>query len=174
MYLVSVYFDETTDKRIKSYIKQIAKSTGNTAMLDGKVPPHITISAFQTASEECAKEIFRKAAEELYAGDVQWVSVGSFLRGTIYIAPVLNEYLYQLSVIYNKEVTAQEGVRIDKRYQHFQWFPHTTLAKHLTKEQLRCAFDVMQNQFGPFAGKVMKIGLAKTNPYRDMEVLELK
>ncbi|MBQ8856736.1 MAG: hypothetical protein IJ024_01180 [Lachnospiraceae bacterium] len=174
MYLISVYFDETTERRIKSYIKQIAKYTGNTAMLDGNVPPHITISAFQTESEESAKKIFQKTAGELCAGDVQWVSVGSFLRGTIYITPVLNEYLHQLSVIYNKEATSHKEVQIDKRYQPFQWLPHTTLAKCLTKEQLQCAFQIMQNQFGPFCGKVVKIGLAKTNPYNDVMVLELK
>lgn len=174
MYLVSAYFDEITNKRIESYIKQIAKYTGNTAMLDGKVPPHITISAFQASSEEDAKEIFRKVAGELCAGNVQWVSVGSFLRGTIYIAPVLNEYLHQLSVIYNKEATAHEEVRIDKRYQPFQWFPHTTLAKGLTKEQLQSAFQIMQNQFGTFMGQITKIGVAKTNPYNDVMVLELK
>ena len=46
MYLISLYFDEKTENRISGYMKQIAKYTGNTAMLDGNVPPHITIAAF--------------------------------------------------------------------------------------------------------------------------------
>lgn len=174
MYLVSVYFDEAAERRIKDYIKQIAKHTENTSMLDGNVPPHITIAAFWASSEECAREIFRKASAEVKAGGVQWVSVGSFLRGAVYISPVLNEYLHQLSVIYNKEIRNWEGVQSDKRCQPFCWLPHTTVAKHLTSEQLQCAFHVLQNQFGPFEGTVTKIGLAKTNPYKDLEVLELK
>ena len=55
----------------------------------------------------------------------------------------------------------------------FQWLPHITVGKTLTKEQLRLAFEVLQHQFGPFQGVVTKIGLAKTRPYRDFIVFEL-
>lgn len=174
MYLISIYFDEATECRIRNYMKQIGRHTGNTVMLDGKVPPHITISAFYTDSEVQAREIFRKASRKVAAGKVQWVSVGSFLPHVIYIAPVLNEYLYELSVIYNEEITQQVGVQADGRYRPFCWFPHTTLGKWLTKEQLRDAFGVMQGQFGPFEGCAMKVGLARTNPYTDLEFFELK
>ena len=51
MYLISLYFDEKTENRISGYMKQIAKYAGNTAMLDGNVPPHITIAAFHAESE---------------------------------------------------------------------------------------------------------------------------
>lgn len=174
MYLISIYFDELTENKIKSYMRQIAKYSGNTAMLDGNVPPHITIAAFQTESEAKAKEIFRNASKKVGPGAVQWVSVGSFLPNVIYIAPVLNEYLHQLSVIYNNEVSLHKDIQLDKRYQPFGWFPHTTLAKRLSKEQLQKAFEVMQNQFGTFEGHTVKVGLAKTNPYRDIEAFELK
>ena len=174
MYLISIYFDEASDKKIQNYMKQIAKHTGNTAMIDGNVPPHITIAAFRTDSEEHAIEIFRKAGSELRKGKVHWVSVASFLPKVIYITPVLNEYLHQLSSIYNKEIKQQKNFESDKRYQPFQWFPHTTLAKYLTKEQMKEAFEIMQNQFAPFEGCVTKIGLAKTNPYRDLEIIELE
>ncbi len=48
MYTISVYFDEKSNKTIQQYINQIARQTGNTYMLDEQVPPHITISAFDT------------------------------------------------------------------------------------------------------------------------------
>lgn len=174
MYLISIYFDEETDNRIRSFIKQIAKHTGNRTMLEGNVPPHITVAAFQTDSEVHAKEIFRNASKQIAADTIQWVSVGTFFPGVIYITPVLNEYLNQLSVIYNKEIMKCESVQSNKRYQPFHWIPHSTLAKHLTKEQMQKAFEVMQNQFGPFKSRITKVGLAKTNPYIDIELLELK
>ena len=46
--------------------------------------------------------------------------------------------------------------------------------KHLTAEQLTAALSVMQNNFTPFEGRVTKIGLAKTNPYTDLDILDLK
>ena len=48
MYHISLYFDEKTNKIIQQYINLIAKKSGNTYMLDNQVPPHITLSAFDT------------------------------------------------------------------------------------------------------------------------------
>ena len=174
MYLISIYFDEETDRKIKGYMKQIAKYTGNTAMMDGNVPPHITVGAFRTDSEEIAKEIFRRIVQKSFSGNIQWVTVGSFLPSVIYISPILNEYLYQLSEITKTELNSKEGIWVDKRYQPHSWFPHTTLGKKLTREELLNAFKVLQGQFGPFMGEAVKIGLAVTNPYRDLEICELK
>ena len=39
MYLVSLYFDEKTNRRLKNYIEQVADKTGNTFMVDRNVPP---------------------------------------------------------------------------------------------------------------------------------------
>ena len=174
MYLISLYFNEKTENRISGYMKQIAKYTGNTAMLDGNVPPHITIAAFHAESEEQAKQIFRNASFGAVSGKVHWVTLGSFLPNVIYIAPVLNEYLYGLSEIYNKEISLYKEIESDKRYQPLGWFPHTTLAKRLTAEQLCKGFEVMQKQFGPFEGQAVKVGLSKTNPYKDIGISELK
>ena len=174
MYLISIYFDDVTDLRIRDYMKQIAKRTGNDAMIEGNVPPHITVAAFHTPSEENAREVFGKITERVCSGSVQWVTVGTFLPHVIYIAPVVNEYLHQLSVINIEELSIQKNVLMEKRYQPFSWYPHTTLAKKLTKQQLLQAVEVLQNQFCPFEGKITKIGLAVTNPYCDLAVYELK
>ena len=48
MYLVSIYFDEKTTSRIQGYITQVAKRSGNPFMIEKNVPPHLTISAFET------------------------------------------------------------------------------------------------------------------------------
>lgn len=39
MYLVSVYFDDKSNKIISDYINKIAQKTGNTFMTDNHVPP---------------------------------------------------------------------------------------------------------------------------------------
>ena len=58
MYLISLYFDDVTNERIQSYMNQIAKRTGNDVMLAGKVPPHITLSAFETTQESEAVAVY--------------------------------------------------------------------------------------------------------------------
>ena len=174
MYLISIYFDEKTDKRIRSYMTQIAKHTENTAMIQGEVPPHLTISAFGADSEEEAREIFYKVSRNVKPGNLQWAAVGAFLPQVIYLSPVLNEYLQNVSEITYKEVVSSKNVSLKGNYRPYGWMPHTTLAKHLTKEQMTKAFEVLQGQFGPFEGCVTKIGLARTNPYKDIELLEFK
>ena len=183
MYLISLYFDEGTNKKIQLYMEQIAQRTGNMEMIDGKVPPHITLSAFDMAEEEKAIAGFTAMEQEFEKGQIFWCSVGMFLPHTIYLSPVLNAYLQKLSesvfskIRYLEEyspftypVTVPEEIR----YQPFSWFPHTTLGKRLNQAEMREAFVVMQNQFAPFTGEAVEIGLARTNPYRDLCKIKLK
>ena len=173
MYLISIYFDEQTNKRITQYIHQVAKKSGNTFMLDGNVPPHITISSFETRNEEKVIQVLERKLPELKRGTLQWASVGVFLPYVIYLAPVLNEYLHNLSLCIYKSVVEVEDTTISRFYRPLQWMPHTTIGKKLSKEEMSKAFEVLQNQFGVFSGQVTKIGLAKTNPYEELCIFEL-
>ncbi len=174
MYLVSLYFDEKTDAHIRQYINTVAKRTGNTYMLDGKVPPHITISAFETRNEKLVVDRLNICMNQQQKGRVQWAAVGAFFPNVIYISPVLNVYLHELSVSVYDTVKGVEDTIIRKCYKPFSWLPHTTIAKKLSQEEMRTAFIVLQESFGMFSGDVVRIGLAKTNPYEDIVTWELK
>ena len=174
MYLVSIYFDEKTNMNIQNLIDKTACKTGNNFMIEGKVPPHITVSAFETKQEEKVLERLRAVAKDLSQNNLRWVSVGTFLPNVIYLAPVLNEYLLNMAqTIYEKMESVDETI-MSPFYRPFQWVPHTTIGKLLTKEQMREAFEVLQEQFVPFEGTVTKIGLAKTNPYTELALFELQ
>lgn len=173
MYLVSIYFDEKTNKQIQRYINKIAEVTANQYMIEGNVPPHITISAFETANEGQAIESFHTIAKQLQRGELMWASVGQFLPYVMYIAPVLNRYLHDMSTKVYETFLKVEGVKISPYYQPFQWLPHTTVGKKLSKEEMQVAFQIMQDSFGAFEGQVVRIGLAKPNPHRDIASWEL-
>ncbi len=173
MYLVSIYFDEESNKCLKKYISLLSGATGNSFMIDKNVPPHLTVAAFETKDEKKAQEALERCFEGCQEGDIMWVSIGAFLPSVMYVTPVVNEYLHELSVKINDALSEVEGVKLSPYYQPFQWFPHTTLGKMLTPEQMTIAFEVLQKQFVPLKGKVKKIGLAKANPYRDLIELKL-
>lgn len=173
MYLVSIYFDEKANGRIQKYIDQVARKSGNHYMLEGNVPPHITISAFEARSEEVAVKCMQEVFQKIPKGSVQWASVGQFFPHVIYIAPVLNVYLHELSSVVYGALERVEDVRISPFYRPFQWLPHTTIGKKLSKEEMQKGFGVLQESFGMFQGDVVKIGLAKTNPYRDIVSMDL-
>ena len=174
MYLVSLYFDEQTDTHIRQYIKAVAKKTNNTYMLDANVPPHITISAFETKNEQLVIEKLDTCLKEKKRGILQWASVGVFFPHVLYISPVLNEYLHQMSLTVYEAIQDMNDTLIRKCYQPFAWLPHTTIGKKLSEEEMREGFAILQNSFGMFSGEVVKIGLAKTNPYEDIVVWELQ
>lgn len=174
MYLVSVYFDDETNKRIQRYINAVAEKTGNTFMTDGNVPPHITVSAFETRDEKRVIQILERKFAELERGSVTWCSVGTFLPYVIYIMPVLNKYLHGLSCEINGCLSGIEGTEVNRFYRPLQWVPHTTVGKTLSKEQMLTAFQILQESFGAFEGETAYIGLAKPNPHRDLMRVELK
>lgn len=168
MYLVSIYFEEHTTKHLQSMINQVAKKNSNTFMVDGKVPPHITVSAFETMEIESAIQVLDETIKTMRAFPISLVSVGTFLPSVIYIAAVYDEKLHQTSKLVYDALMTIDTISIQQRYRPFQWLPHVTIGKKMTQEQLLEAFRVLQNQFGVLQGKVVKIGLAKTNPYRDL------
>ena len=174
MYLISIYFDEKTDKKIRHIMEQIAKNTGNTTLSDDHVPPHITLSAFETKDEAETIHILETCAGTLSQGNVQWISVATFLPYVIYLAPLLDEYLFHMNKTIHDAFSKTDGISINKFYKPFSWQPHTTVGRKLSPDEMRTAFETLQKQFGPFEGTVTKIGLARTNPHRDIAVFELK
>ncbi len=174
MYLISIYFDENTEKRLQGLIKSVANKTGNTFMLDNHVPPHITVAAVETKQEDLLIERAEEVIKQFEVGDIEFVSMGTFSTKVIFAQPVLSAYLHKLVEVFTQEVGQIEETICSPYYQPFHWMPHCTIGKQLSKEQMQHAFEVTQKQFAPISGKVVRIGVAKTNPHRDIKVWELK
>lgn len=169
MYLVSIYFDKTTEERIQDYINKVAKRSGNSYMIDGCVPPHITVSAFECNNEEDVLKSLEEKVKNIQSGILQWVSIGVFNPNVIFITPVLNEYLHNLSLSIYEGISEVESVVISKYYYPLQWLPHTTIAKKLSQSQIINAFESLQKSFLFFSGRVTRISLTKTNPYTEIK-----
>lgn len=174
MYYVSLYFDPVTEERIQSMIDKVARKSGNSFMTEGRVPPHMTLAAFETQKESDAIDIFVSCVQNMRQTEIFIPSVGMFLPNSIYLSAVLNKELFGMNLAITMDMAEIEDCNMSKYYMPFQWLPHITVGKTLTKDELRLAFEVLQHQFGPFKGKVTRIGLAKTNPYRDLVIYELE
>ena len=184
MYHISMYFDEKTTAYMHKLIEKVAQATGNDYMLEAKVPPHITLCALECEDEAVLKERLDNLVGELKQGSLQWVSIGTFLPGVIFVQPVLNEYLQGLmELVYACVQGVPEstqgcrkdlpGIKLKPCYKPFSWLPHNTVGKKLTPEQLTDAFRVLQKEFKVFEGKAVRIGLAKMNPHREIASWEL-
>ena len=173
MYLISVYFDKKTEHQIQSYINDVANACGNLFMIDNEVPPHITISAFETLYEQNVVDVLNKAVSSIKQNKIEWVTVGTFPT-VIFIQPVLNEYLHNLSTVLYNGIVNIPNTKVSKYYKPFSWLPHVTIAKQLTEEEMKKAFEALRKNFGMFKGEVVRIELAKKNPYRVIASWELK
>jgi hypothetical protein len=169
MYLLSVYFDESTNRRLQRYIDLISEKTGNQFMTEHCVPPHMTISSIEARSVDVLTEPFLQLRGKIQSGKIIIASVGQLLPYVFYAAPVWNEYISMLSGQIYRQFGDIPETSISKYYQPGSWFPHITLAKTLTKEQMQLAFSCMQDQFQVFEATVTEIGLAKVNPHEDVE-----
>lgn len=172
MYLISAYFDDSTTKKLQRYIDVIARKTGNTYMTENNVPPHLTISSFETRQPENLCEDFKKLSA-VKQGDVNIFAIGEFLPYVMYASPLLDKYLQQLSETVYDTFAVRDDVTINKCYKPYSWFPHITLGKKLEKEQMIMAMKAMQIHFSPVKGRIVRLGLAQTNPHRDICVVEL-
>ena len=172
MYLISVYFDEKTECRLKQFITKAAEMSGNNYMLRGKVPPHMTISAFTCENEKEISDSLEVLVKDLKKGTIQLVSVGSF-PGVVFLSAVLNEYLHEISGKVYDLLQRKHEIEISELYRPFQWMPHTTIGKKLKKEEIKEVFSLMYSEFQIIEAQIVKIGLAKTNPYHNLKEWEL-
>ena len=174
MYLISAYFDEKTNHILQSYMDHIAAKTGNTFMTANRVPPHMTVSAIEARSVEVLIPSFESLRDNVYTGEIRMVSVGQLLPYVFYTAPVMNEYLMELSkTVYDAVVSIPETT-VSKYYQPMSWLPHITLGKTLDKAQMQTAFAVMQERFAPMTSRITELGLAKVNPHEDVVRFQLR
>lgn len=168
MYLISLYFDDNTNRILQRYINLIAEKTGNKFMTDNKVPPHMTISSIEARNVDVLIPAFEGLRGILKRGSIQFATIGQLLPYVMYAAPVLNRYLQELQETVYAAVKDIPETTVSKVYQPYSWLPHVTLGKKLDREQMKIAFDIMQQQFSTFTSTVTEIGLAKVNPHEDV------
>ena len=87
MYLISIYFDRQTNQTLQRYINQIAEKTGNTFMIEHKVPPHMTISAIEARNVDVLIPAFKSLQGKISEGEVTFASVGQLLSYVFYVTP---------------------------------------------------------------------------------------
>lgn len=168
MYLVSIYFDKVSTKRIQTLIDQIATTSDNHYMIEKQVPPHMTLSAIEARSVDILIPAIKQLEGRLQSGTIQFVTVGQLFPYVLYTMPVLNPYLQELALQISDAVSGIPETTISKYYRPQSWLPHVTLAKTLSKEEMQQAFSVVQEKFSVFQAQVTELGLAKVNPHNDV------
>ena len=162
MYLISLYFDESTNSKLEKLTDLVSKKTNNSYVQDHSIPSHLTICGCYDKIEEIEVDFA--------SFEIDFVCAG-FFKGVLCIVPSMNQSLYE---VYQSVYSKLDDVKCHKQYQKDNYFPHITLCKHLTQEQLRLGLPVLQSAFAPFKGKVVRVGISKTNPFEELVSYTLK
>ena len=171
MYLISAYFDLSTNRILQKYIDDIAEASDNGFMVENHVPPHLTISAIEAKSVDVLVPAFESLRDRFKSGQIEIVTIGQIMPKVIFAAPYLNSYLHDLSTEIFEAYEHIPETTISKYYKPLSWMPHITLGKTLTPEQMQLAFKAAQG-FKPITAEIVKLGLAKVNPHEDVAIIE--
>ncbi len=164
LYLVSLYFDKQTDYILSNLMKQIARKSGNSYMLERQIPPHLTIGMVRQGKETDLLQHLDRCVKHWNRTEIAIVSIGCFKPHVLFLATVLNRALHEMCVDVNKAFTEEQS-----RYQPFHWLPHITMARTLNEPQMQQAFHVLQANFNPLKGTITEVGLSTGNPYQDIK-----
>lgn len=172
MYLISLYFDEKSNNTIQSYINKTESITDNYFMSEHHVPPHLTLMALHTHNEDKVIEVFNTIVSHYHSFSIDFMSIGMF-KGVLYISPLLSYDMHLLQNEFYNQFKDCTDISLDYRYLPFQYLPHITIAKTLDDQQTINGSQTLYKLFTPFKGRIISIGLSKTNPYENLIVYNL-
>lgn len=101
-YAIALYFDPVTEAKFNNIINAIAESGINRYMVDTKIPPHITLSFFDTNQIDTVINELDNHYNDFSSENVKWASIGVFVPQVLFAAPVLNEYLLDACIKANQ------------------------------------------------------------------------
>lgn len=158
---------------LQSYVQYIEQKSKNSYLRDHHIPVHLTVATIGKTDISQLKQDIDGLVKNLYAGTLELVAIGAFGQHTLYIMPVFNRYLFDLSFCLNHLIDQYDHNRDRNRYRPYSWLPHITVARKLDCQQFYKAFEALSDVFKPFKIKVTKIVLSQRKPYKDIEIWQL-
>lgn len=174
-YAISLHFPQNVNRIIISTVKAIAEITGNSFIIEKKIPPHITIGAFHAAKKE--ESILLQLVEEFttwqQAGIVKFTGIGNFNKKVLFLRPERNSFLEKInselhSLLQGNFEKAENGLYLPE-----MWFPHTTLATRLNKSQFYAAEEITKQISLPFEAGVTELSVYQCPPFAKLKKFKL-
>lgn len=173
MYHLSLYFDEETNQRFTFLNEQIEKELHQNYLKKNNIPFHLTVATYKKIDEKNFIELGNKVFNSDRNQQLYFVSLGCFQKSTLYVLPVYNEFLNQFILKIHQTFEEYVSISQNNRYLPYHFVPHVSLSRKLSEQQTNQAFKILNHYFSPFYGKIVKIVLAKTNPYYEIKVWDL-
>lgn len=173
-YAVVLYFDSAATEKLRCATAAIAGATGNTALLDAGIPPHVTVAAFSAEDEAALIKAVDEFASHAKRGSVLFECLHGFAPKVLFAAPRKDDYLRDLNQRATDILIKDFQPGDNNYYLPHMWSPHCALALQLNETQYETAQKAAEMLELPFTAQAEKIVLARSVPYVEVAEWELK
>lgn len=175
-YAVSLHFTPDVNKIITSAVKSIAEVTGNSFIIENKIPPHVTIGAFHAAKEDEVKliQMVDDFTETQNAGVVQFTEIGNFNGKVLFLKPEKDAFLSRINAELHTALLPEFEKAENGYYLPEIWFPHTTLATRLNPSQFEKAQEIAKQIKLSLEAIVTEISVYQCAPFEKLKCFSVQ
>ena len=164
-FVVELYFDPSTEERIRSAWNAIDEAGVSDSMPKGGYRPHVSLGVCDHLDTDSLAQELSIFAEGVAPFRLSFPNIGIFStsEGVVYLGVAVTEALLSVHAAFHKifKKYAQEQ---REYYAVGQWVPHCTLAFGLSETQIVEAVTLCRQIDLPISAEVKEIGVVEVSP----------
>ena len=164
-FAVELYFDRSSEKRIRDVWKIIDKARINSAMLKAGYRPHVSLGVCNHLESNTFKQELSAFAAGISPLRLSFSSVDTFptSEGVVFLDVRVTEQLLDVHTAFH-EIFKKYAQEQREYYTVGNWAPHCTLAFGLPGHQIAEAVKICQQISLPLSTEVREIGVVEVSP----------
>ena len=176
-FVVELYFDPSTEARIRDIWKAIGDAGISDSMPKGGYRPHVSLGVCDHLESNAFERELSNFAASVAPFRLSFLNIGIFAtsEGVVFLCVTVTEGLLSVHAAFHK-IFKKYAAEQREYYAVGQWVPHCTLAFGLSEAQIVEAVTVCQQIDLPISAEVKEIGVVEVSPtnYQTLYSFNLK
>ena len=163
-FVVELYFDPSTEDRIRDAWKAIDEAGISASMLDGGYRPHVSLGVCDHLEIDSLAQELSNFAASVAPFRLSFPNIGIFStsEGVVFLGATVTEQLLNVHTAFH-EIFKKHAQEQREYYTVGRWVPHCTLAFGLSEAQIVEAVTLCRRIILPTSTKVREIGVVEVS-----------
>ena len=164
-FVAELYFDSSTEERIRDAWKTLDESGISDSMPKGGYRPHISLGVCDHLETNSLAQELSIFAASVAPFRLSFPNIGVFStsEGVVYLGATVTAQLLNVHMAFH-EIFKKYAKEQREYYTVGQWVPHCTLAFGLSEHQIAEAVTVCRQMDLPVSTEVKEIGMVEVSP----------
>ena len=164
-FVVELYFDLSTEERIRGAWKAIDAAGISDSMPKGGYRPHISLGVCDRLEFDTFKKELSTFAASIASFRLSFPNIGIFStsEGVVYLGATVTAQLLDIHARFHK-IFKKYAEEQREYYAVGQWVPHCTLAFGLSEDQIIEALTICRRIDLPIDAEIKEVGVVKVSP----------